>query len=136
MLVPRRRDPTASADQREVGMTLLEVALALTLVAILALSFAEVALAVAGYGRLHGDLTAANTEIIRHLERFQATPFSELTAEFPDGAVIPLTSLPSGNVEVVHEESEEDLLVVRLDLSWDSPEHGDFHRSFHAVRTR
>lgn len=120
---------------RGSGLTLLETALGLSLLATLALAATGLVVPLARHGRLNREVAVATAQARQNLERIRALPFASVGAEFPDGAVLPLDGLDGGRIEVFHEESSQDTLKLRLDLRWYG-EHGPMARSLSTARVR
>ena len=136
---PVRASTTTTAPrrhpERERGFSLLEVVFAVEILTVLTLGVLLVILPVSRQLRINRELDIATTETRKVLEKIQCVPFFQITTIYPDGIDIPLPALDQGLLTVSYDDPTEDPLVVRADLTWNSPELGTMNRSFVTVRT-
>jgi len=128
------RSPTPRQGPR-AGFSLIEVTIAIVILAALSFTTALVLVPVSREHRAARESDIANSAVRSILEEIHATPFNELLARYPDGEEIDIAGLEGGEIRVSYENPGSDPLVLRLDLSWDSPEQGPVERSFFTVRT-
>lgn len=121
--------------QREQGISLLEISLAIALLTTLALGTTLLLVPIARQARINRETEIANAEVQKVLERVHATPFVEILDEFPAGSVIPIIPLPDGSIAVEYDDPAADPLVLEVTLSWSSPELGAMTRVFTTLRT-
>jgi len=114
---------------------MIEITIAIVILAVLSFTTALVLVPVSREHRAARETDIANSAVRNILESIHATPFNEILARYPDGQVIDIAALPNGEIRVSYENPGADPLIVRLDLSWDSPEQGPTQRSFFTVRT-
>jgi prepilin-type N-terminal cleavage/methylation domain-containing protein len=128
-------EPAIRADTARAGFSLIEVTIAIVILTVLSFTTVLVLVPVSKEHRGARETDIANTAVRNIIEAVHATPFNEILTRYPDGQVIAIGALPSGEVRVSYEDVEADPLIMRLDLSWDSPELGPTQRSFFTVRT-
>jgi type II secretory pathway component PulJ len=131
----RRPGRGGGGPRRDGGISLLEVAVTIALLTSVALATAILLVPVARQSRIQRETEVANLAARRVLEQFQATPFSDLVADFPDGSVQTIPDLPSGTITISYADPAADPLVLTANLTWESPELGTMQRTFNAVRT-
>lgn len=117
------------------GFSLLEVTIAIVILAVLSFTTALVLVPVSREHRAARETDIANSVVRSILEEVHATPFNEIIARYPQGNEIVIAALDAGLVRITYENPAADPLVMRIDLSWNSPEQGPMQRSFFTVRT-
>ncbi len=133
---PAPPGPPNSRAGRRGGFTILEITVAISLMAVVALSVLLTFAPLARHSRLSKEMETAAAEVTNFLEQFQTTPYDQALAAFPDGQVLPVPALASGQVSCVYEDVDADPLVLSLQLTWESPDAGTMTRDFTAVKTR
>ncbi len=116
-------------------MTLLEVIIGISILTSLALSAVLIIVPVSRQARINREVATANTEARRVLEKVQAAKFSSIVSIYPNGAEAPISTLPNGKITTSYEDPNQDPLVMRAILTWDSPDLGPMMRTFFTVRT-
>jgi type II secretory pathway pseudopilin PulG len=116
-------------------MTLLEVVIGLAILASLSLAVTLAFVPVTRQARANREVALANAEAKRVLEKVQAVEFKKITTIFPNGMETPIASLPNGKVLTTYEDPTSDPLVMRVTLTWDSPNLGPMLRTFFTLRT-
>ncbi|MEM7168353.1 MAG: type II secretion system protein [Planctomycetota bacterium] len=119
----------------ESGFSLIEVAVAVALLSILTVSTLLTLIPVSRQTRLNREMESASAAVRDLMERVHATPFSEIPSLYPDGTVVALASLESGEVTIGYEDVTADPLIISFDLAWDSPQVGSMSRTFTTVKT-
>ena len=127
--------PLRMHRRRRAGITLLEVMLTIAVLTVVALSAVLLLVPIAGQTRVTREVHLANTEAQRALEGVLATPFHEITTEYPPGAAFAVDTLPEGQIVVNYPDPLSDPLEVHVTLSWSSTSLGDMQRTFVTVRT-
>jgi prepilin-type N-terminal cleavage/methylation domain-containing protein len=122
-------------SRAERGMTLLEVVIAVAILTSLALSSTLIFIPVSRQARVNREISVANNEAKRVMEKVQAVPFKDVTRIYPNGRVIVIGVLPNGTITTTYSDPAADPLVLRAVLSWDSPDLGTMTREFYTVRT-
>ena len=117
------------------GFSLLELVLTLAILASVTLSVTLLLVPLARQSRISRETEAANLAARRVLERIQATPFKDILPVFPQSSEQPIAELPSGKVTLTYDDPAADPLVVKIDVTWQSPELGAMARAFHTMRT-
>ena len=130
--MPYRKSP----PRGQRGLTLLEVAVGIVILTGLTLSTTLISLPISRQVRTSREVTTANGEVRRILERVHAVPFSSITSLYPDGTEIPIITLQGGKIVAHYVDPDADPLVLRLSLSWNSPNLGPMSRNFVTVITR
>jgi prepilin-type N-terminal cleavage/methylation domain-containing protein len=136
----RRGGPGAAAPAprrpvRRDGFSLIEVTIAIVILAVLSFTTALALVPVSREHRAARETDIANSAVRSILEEIHATPFNEILGRYPDGEVIGIAALENGEIRVSYENPGSNPLILRLDLSWESPEMGPTQRSFFTVRT-
>ncbi|MBI4585077.1 MAG: prepilin-type N-terminal cleavage/methylation domain-containing protein [Planctomycetes bacterium] len=121
--------------QRRQGFSLLEIAIAISLLTIVTLSTVLLLVPIARQSRLQREIEAANLATKRVLEKIQATPFKDILAIYPQSSSIAIPELPNGSLVLTYTDPSADPLVIQANLTWESPEIGTLQRTFHTVRT-
>ncbi len=127
--------PHSGRSRVQSGFSLLEVTIAIVILTVLSFTTALVLIPVSREHRSARETDVANASVRTILEEVHATPFNEILTRYPDGDQIAIVGLTNGLIAVSYENAAADPLVMRLDLSWDSPEQGPMQRSFFTVRT-
>ena len=135
-MAPRTEDrPRALRAGTEAGFSLIEVTIAIVILAVLSVTTALVLVPVSREHRSAQETDIANAAVRSVLESVHATPFNELIGRYPDGGTIPITDLSNGQIAISYQDPAADPLIMQLDLTWDSDESGAMQRSFFTVRT-
>lgn len=121
--------------RREGGLSLLEVVITIALLTAVGLATAILLVPIARQSRIQRETDVANLAARRILEQIQATPFNDIVANFPDGSVRVIPELQGGAITISYADPAADPLVVRANLTWESPEVGTMQRTFDTVRT-
>ena len=136
---PQRRHQTAAlahrGGRRQRGLLLVELAVAVAVLGILAISALLVMIPVGQQARLNRELSTAASAVRNVLEQVQATPFNDIVTTYPDGTVIEVGKLPDGQIEVRYEDVAADPLELELTIRWESSEAGPMSRSYVTVKT-
>jgi prepilin-type N-terminal cleavage/methylation domain-containing protein len=117
------------------GFSLLEVVLTLAVLASVTLGTTILLVPIARESRSSAEVQTANLAARGVLERIQATPFKDITVLYPQGSVHAVANLPGGQIAITYDDPAADPLMVRADLTWNSPDSGAMTRSFQTVRT-
>ena len=132
---PSMCDANPLRRERNGGFSLIEVTIAIVILAVLSFTTALVLVPVSREHRSARETDIANAAVRSVLESVHATPFNELLINYPNGNTIPITDLTNGQIAVSYADPTADPLIMQLDLSWDSPESGAMSRTFFTVRT-
>ena len=132
---PSMSEETKPRRARDAGFSLIEVTIAIVILAVLSFTTALVLVPVSREHRSARETDIANAAVRSVLESVHATPFNELLITYPNGNTIPITNLTNGQIAVSYTDVNADPLIMQLDLSWDSAESGSMSRTFFTVRT-
>jgi len=135
MLRTRPRPDAGTASERSAGLSLLEVTFALAIISALTLSVAQLVVPIARQSRLSREASVATAEASRLLESIQTLPFRDVIRTYPDGTVTPISALPDGRLRTYYDDPAADPLMIHVELTWASEEHGTISRTFHTART-
>lgn len=127
--------PSLPGRRREDGFTLFEIVVTIGLLAIVSSSVLMTVVPVGRQSRLNREMEIAASSARNLVARIQVTPFNELLEVYPEGTVIAVPELDSGNLTVAYEDVNTDPLVVLIDLTWTSPDIGPVTTDFVTVRT-
>jgi len=130
----RRR--TLTARNRERGISLLEVMIAVAVISLATLSATLLLVPVARQSNLRREIELANTSAKRILERIQSTPFESILGTYPPSYGETITGLPGGALTVTYTDPATDPLLIQVALTWDNAQMGTLQRTFDTVRTR
>lgn len=100
-----------------------------------ALTTAILLVPIARQTRIQRETEVANAAARQVLENIQSTAFNKILVDYPNGSVHSVVGLPNGRITISYIDPNADPLVVRADLSWDSPELGAMARTFDTIRT-
>ena len=131
----RKRRGRATDLQGSEGFSLMEVAVAVTLLGVLAVSALLTIIPISRQTRVNRELEGAASAARNVLEQVHATPFNELATLYPDGTTIAVEGLESGEVAVSYPDPAADPLEMRLTLSWESPDLGEMSETFITMKT-
>jgi hypothetical protein len=121
--------------RRDRGISLLEVVITVALLTAVGLATAILLVPIARQSRIQRETDIANLAARRILEQVQATPFNDIVQNFPDGSVRVIPELEGGVITISYADPAADPLVLRANLTWESPELGTMQRTFDTVRT-
>ena len=124
-----------AAGKATSGLSLLEVVISIALLSSLALGSLLVFVPISRQSRVNREISLANFEARRVLEKVHAVPFKDVTTLYADGLEYIIPTLPEGKVRTSYEDPNSDPLVLRVAISWESPELGSMQRTFFTVRT-
>lgn len=134
--VPPEEPPEAPGSRpATAGFTLIEVTVAVAILAVLAFSTLLILVPVSREHRLTRESDVAVAVARNLLEQVYTVPFNDLLDRFPPGQVIPVAGLDGGQIQISYEDTTADPIVMQADLSWNSADYGPMARSFFTVRT-
>ena len=117
------------------GFTMLEIVVAVAILATLTFATLQVVVPVSRQGRISRELQVVTAEAKKVLEKVQAAPFKDITRLYPDKTSQSVSCLQGGLVTVDYTGTSADPLYLQVNLSWISPDLGPMTRSFVTVRT-
>ena len=101
------------------GVTLLEVVMALAVIAISLLSVVSVIVHTTNLKDSTRDLTISKEAAQARFEEMRDADFATVAAAY-DGRVTAVPGLASGNETITVDATNPDLLDVRIDITWNS----------------
>ena len=99
------------------GLSLFELSIAITILLAVTLGAALILVPVVRQSRINREMTIADAEARRVLERFQALPFNDIVDSYPHGSETTVVTLPNGKVNVTYADPAGDPLEVTLTCS-------------------
>ncbi|MGE3165594.1 MAG: prepilin-type N-terminal cleavage/methylation domain-containing protein [Planctomycetota bacterium] len=131
-----RSESRPAGRKLDDGFSLMEVAMAVSLLSILTISTLLTLVPVSRQTRLNREVEAATSEVRNVLEQVQSTPYAEILTAYPDGSTIAVERLEDGQMSIGYEDPAADPLVMNLAISWTSPQVGAMTRAFVTVKTK
>lgn len=120
---------------RAGGFSLLELVVAIAILTGVGLATSVLLVPISRQTRIVRETRSANAAAQRVLEKIQATPFKDIRGTYPPASEHPILDLPGGKVTITYADPDADPLVVRAQVSWQSPDLGSMSRTFSTART-
>lgn len=131
----RHRFLTPAALRGDRGLSLLEIAVTITILTSVTLGTTLILVPVARQSRINRETAVANAEARKFIERIHAIPFRDILPTYADNSEFKLVSLPDGTMKVNYADPTADPLEIHMDLGWQSPDLGPIVVTFVTVRT-